>query len=156
MDVSEGTKIFGTVLLLLSPLFYGIVAHTAAYSVLECAGFYVSLYYLWPIVAIMPLVSYTRMGIRMPPVAYRVGVMLSGLLYGYLFYSLTAPRLECGWPLNGVAHSSAALWALAVALLYVAYGAINIPIGYITLISASEFYIFYSAYALYKGYILFP
>jgi len=149
--VGEETKFYGAVFLLLSPLFFAIIAFASAYATSLCMGFRVELFYIWPLLALLPLLSYSRLGRRMPETPYRVGVATSGVLYGFLFYSLTVPQLRCDWLVYDMAHSSIIVWALAVALLYVSLAAFNVPVGYIPVVATSEFYLFYLAYALYRG-----
>jgi len=151
--VGEESKFYSAIFLLLSPFLFAIIAYASAYTTSLCAGFRVELFYLWPIIALFPLLSYTRLGRRMSGALYRFGTAASGALYSYLFYSLTVPQLRCDWFVYGMAYSFIVAWALAVALLYIILTAFNIPVGYVPVIAASEFYLFYLAFALYSGQI---
>jgi len=144
--VSEADKFYGALLLFLSPILLLMPAYVSTYATNLCIGFKPELYLLWPIVALPVLASYTRLSFYMTDNVYRLVMASSGILYAYLFYSLTAPYVRCDWFLGDMARTVEALWAFIVGLYYLLHGVFKIPPSYIALLAVSEFHIFYLFY----------
>jgi len=145
---TEKDKFYAFWLLFLSPFFFVVPAYAAAYAANACIGAKSELYVLWLIVALPILASYTPLSILITDSAYRIIMAATGILYGYLFASLTVPQVACGWPLGDFARVSEVAWAASVAIYYALHAAFKIPPSYIALLAASEFHIFYLLYTL--------